>query len=520
MTRYIYTLLLCLISTFAYAQVDTTLYSIIEEDPRYLSLYGEYDSLVASEEALSSRLNEARNRYVEARGEGKSGAEVENYATSILNMERELFDIRARRRSVVNRIAQMEQAYIINDVYGGGGADMSADGNNSRDDRVERVQLIDNDIIARSLSAAGYADLRVAHEEDMAMPRLVEEYTAIYRRLGRCARAYDLATEESEGEVVYDDYLELRNMADSLGGLIESYWSHILNTKYYAYGYILERYGLFDLLDNSSTDFVNMQQVCANEDGKYQLDGLVHYALGRPTLVSFERDFANEMGLRLSADSLQRVYDSIAQPDYRLAPVTLERRSFVEYEPLVFGAKDFYNDSNPIPEVVVYQRGTIYRILLGVFRKQQANSLFKGAQPLYIEKGAEGYSYYVAGFATEEEATAAVEQLMAKGFKEPQICCWRDSKMRNLSIPKPESEDVVDAQPQSQRYIVLLECGTLSESLRNIINMVAPDKRVWRRGAGFAVGTFSERDEADKLYKSLQESDPDIAVSVVELNIQ
>jgi hypothetical protein len=50
--------------------------------------------------------------------------------------------------------------------------------------------------------------------------------------------------------------------------------------------------------------------------------------------------------------------------------------------------------------------------------------------------------------------------------------------------------------------------------------MVAPDKRVWRRGAGFAVGTFSERDEADKLYKSLQESDPDIAVSVVELNIQ
>ena len=92
--------------------------------------------------------------------------------------------------------------------------------------------------------------------------------------------------------------------------------------------------------------------------------------------------------------------------------------------------------------------------------------------------------------------------------------------MRNLSIPEPESEDVVDAQPQSQRYIVLMECGTLSESLRNIINMVASDKRVWRRGAGFAVGTFSERDEADKLYKSLQESDPDIAVSVVELNIQ
>lgn len=518
MTKYIYTLLLLLLSTYAFAQVDSTLYGSIEEDPHYLSLCGEHASLSQSEESVVERLAEARALYVAARSEGKSGVEIEKCGSNILNLERELFDIRARRRSVVGRIAHIEQRYILNEIYRGD-ADTRGDDANAKDERAEQVQLIDNSVIERSLGAPGYADLRLAHKEDMAMPRLVEEYVAVHKRLGRCVRAYGLATEEGEGEVIYDNYLELRDMADSLGGVIDRYWNHILNTKYYAYGYILECYGLYDLLDNSSSDFSNMQQVCAKEDGKYQLDALAHYALGRSTLVAFERDFANEMGLRLSADSLQRVYDGIMMPEYRLEPIALERRSFVEYEPLVFGAKNFYNDANPIPEVRVYQRGTVYRILLGVFRNKQSASIFKGAQPLYMTKDEAGYSYYVAGLASEEEAEEAVDMLLDKGFKEPQICCWKDGKMRNLSLPEPEVEQSVTLS-SGHRYMVMLECNALSESMRNVISMVAPDKRISRRGAGFAVGTFTERGEAESLQKALLESDPGITVSIVELNIQ
>ena len=519
MTKYIYTLLLLLVSTFAFAQVDTTLYSSVDEDPRYLNLCGEHSSLLQSENRLCARLAEARESYLEAKSGGESVAEVEKWASHILNLEGELLDIRTRRRIVVNRIAQMEQRYIINDIYSGGGASKSADGGAS-DDGAEHIQLVENGVIARSLSSGSYTDLKHAQEEDEAMPRLVEEYVATYKRISRCIRAYNLTTNESEGDALYDNYLELRDMADSLGGVIDRYWSHILNAKYYAYGYILERYGLFDLLDNSSADFSNMQQVCANEDGKYQLDALAHYALGRSTLVAFERDFANEMGLRLSADSLQRVYDGIVSPDYRLAPLALERKSFVEYEPLKFGAKEYYNDANPIPQVKVYQRGTVYRIQLGVFRNKQSGALFKGAQPLSFTKGAEGYSYYVAGFATEEEAMAAVDVLIERGFKDPQICCWRDGKMRNLSEPEPAAEEVVVAPVSGHRYIVLLESSSISESMRNTISMVAPDKRISRRGAGFAIGTFTVRSEAETLQRALLENDPDAEVSIVELNIQ
>ena len=44
MTKYIHTLLLLFVSAFAYAQVDTTLYSRIDEDPRYKTLLDEHSA--------------------------------------------------------------------------------------------------------------------------------------------------------------------------------------------------------------------------------------------------------------------------------------------------------------------------------------------------------------------------------------------------------------------------------------------------------------------------------------------
>ena len=519
MTKYLYTLLMMMISALAYAQVDSTLYSSIDDDPRYIDLLGTHSSLQAAENRLNLQIEEVREHYVELKGDDYSAAEFENVTAQILNLEREVLDMRSRRRRVAEDIANLEQRYIVNQI-GGDNASKEDGSANQGEDRVEHMQLVQNGIIHRSLSAGSYADLKQAQHEDELMPRLVEEYVATHKRMGRTIRAYNIATDEGEGDVIYDSYLKLRDMADSLGGVIDRYWSHILNAKYYAYGYILECYGLFDLLDNSSADFSNMQQVCAREDGKYQLDALAHYALGRPTLVVFERDFATEMGLSLAADSLQRVYDAIVEPEYRLEPLALERRSFVEYEPLAFGAKDFYNDVNPIPELKVYQHGTIYRVLLGTFRKPQAVSIFKGAQPLYVDRGTDGYSYYVGGYQSEEEALAAVEQLLDRGFKEPEVCCWRDGELQNSDAAVLESAETELSQTLGYRYIVLLECNTISESMRNTIATVAPDKRISRRGAGFAIGTFTVRGDAEKLQKMLQEDHPNVKVSIKELNIQ
>lgn len=535
MTKHITTLLLLFVTTISSAQVDSTLvdslavdslrmeivlYDTIDEDPHYVGLCEEHSALVDSEDSLRILIAETRDNYVNCKAEADGIDKVDEYATQILNYEKEIFDVRKRRREVVREIASMEQRYIIRDIRENGGNSEVDEYMSVRDDRAEHGQLIHNSIIARSLSSGSYADLKTAQREEEAMPRLIDEYIALYKRLDRCARAYRIATEEREGDEVYGNYLTLRDKADSLGLVIDKYWNNILNTKYYAYGYILERYGLYDLLDNSSADFSAMQQRCANEDGRYALDALAHYAIGRATLVAFERDFAREMGLNKAADSLQGVYNDFVMPEYRIAPVSLERRSFVEYEPLVFGKTDYYNDSNPIPQVKVFTRGTIYRVLLGVFRNKQAMSVMKGARPLYITKDEAGYSYYVGGFETEEEAGKAVELLIERGFKEPQVCCWRDGKMENLSEPEEEGGEESVAQPSGHRYIVLLECGEISESMRNTIAQAAPEKRISRRGAGFAIGTFTARSDAESLKNAISENHPKIKVSIVELNIQ
>ena len=520
MMKYLYTLLLLFVSTFAFAQVDSTLCNHISEDPRYVDLMEQHRICGEKEDSLRTLLTDARVRYTKLKEENRTKAELDKLSSRILSLEREVLDIRSRQRGVVSSIANLEQRYIINKKGGGiaqesGSAEVKKVG-------VEHIRLINNEIIARSLSGDSYADLKRAQQEDSLMPSLVEEYVAIYKRMGRCVEEYAAATKEKQGDAIYDNYLAVRRKADSLGGVIERYWSHILNVKYYAYGYILECNGKFELLENSSTDFNNMQQVCAGSNGKYQLDALAHYALGRSTLVAFEHDFAKEMGLYIAADSLQQVLDAIVAPEYKLEPIVLERRSFVEYNPLVISAKSIYSDSNPIPELPVYQNGTIYRISFGSYKSAQPGSTFKGAQPLYVTKESGSYIYYAGGFATEEEAQKAVEQLEAKGFKELHVCCWTDGSMKIVSSTKSESaaEPETAAQSSNKRYTLVIECSKMTDDMSATIRKVAPDKRIARRSTGFAVSGFTSRKDAEKLQKALAQSYPNVKTSITESSKQ
>jgi hypothetical protein len=56
--------------------------------------------------------------------------------------------------------------------------------------------------------------------------------------------------------------------------------------------------------------------------------------------------------------------------------------------------------------------------------------------------------------------------------------------------------------------------------MRSTIAQSAPDKRISRRGAGFAIGTFTARSDAEVLKGAIEENHPKIKVSIVELNIQ
>jgi hypothetical protein len=351
------------------------------------------------------------------------------------------------------------------------------------------------------------------------MDTLITKFRVLYKGLSDTANDYREADNEQAAEELYAKFGEIKADIEDLASEIERRWNHIVDTKYYAYGYVLESNNEYDLLDASSAEFTDMRRECSSQEGNYISDAVVHYALGRPTLRIFEHNFARTMELHEAADSIATLQRDASEIDFAYEPVNIERRLFIDYQPIIIGRTNFYKESNPIPALKVYERGTIYRILLGSFRSKQPMTLFKGVQPLYITRNEDGYyEYYAGGFATRREADDALLFLKEKGFKRPEICRWRDGEMINIDNLSKNEDDTENVAPVGSRYVVILNCSTISDALRETITSTSPDKSISRRGAQFAIGTFTDHSEADLLLSTIEEKHPEITVSIEELN--
>jgi hypothetical protein len=205
----------------------------------------------------------------------------------------------------------------------------------------------------------------------------------------------------------------------------------------------------------------------------------------------------------------------------------VERREFKDFAKVKIGRTNFYDDSNPLPELKVYERGTIYRLLLGKFRSKQAMTLFKGVQPMSIARDKDGqYCYYAGGYATEQEALDDLQFLKDKGFKGPEVCCWEDGVMTNLTATKGSSSKTTQTTTQATEsqsnthYMVVIRVESLDSKMRSVISSAAPGKNVSRSGANYVVGLFKSRGEADTLVLTLSESYPNVEVSITETKIE
>lgn len=531
---YIIGALLLTLSIAAFAQIDSPEFTELMNNQRYVDLKRKSIELAHKEDSIQSLANDMRGEFSSKRDSMVlSEVDFDRYVSQILHFEEQIFEIKKRRGDVMTEINKLEGEFIKRKMYSNLmeaerakdiERDIHADINNIADENntvsiVAYRDLVKNPIFIELLSPEDYSELLVASAEDAAMDKLTSEYLETYNRLSRTATDYNAAEVEADANILFDEYQALNEKADSLNREIERVWNHIIDTKYYALGYVLEKRLRYDLIDKSSADFTTMQQKCSANDGYYASDALAHYVSGRPTLLDFEIGFAVEMELSDALDSLQGVRSNMRLPEYRLNPVNIERRLFLDYAPITVGKTNFYNASNPLPELKVYERGTIYRILLGSFRNKQPMTLFKGVQPLAIARDEEGnYAYYAGGFATRGEVDEALVFLKDKGFKKPEVCRWRDGEMVNLSLAA-EEDDTTEIIPVGSRYIVILECETLSDEVRATITATAPEKMISRTGGKFAVGTFADRSEADVLISILQDMHPDITVSIKELDL-
>lgn len=502
--------------------------AVVSDEEEYAALKEQNRDLQHRIDSISMLIDDRR---AEIRGNDNM-EEVEAIRNQILELEKMRFRMHTERDEIARKITAYDQQKTIAILKESGlvdEADEEVEPSASDTTRHTRRYLLDNDIFLTNLEPYILDELREAQHNERNIETLAAHYRERYDSLERIVKAYHEAESEEVAIPLFDNFNAVAHEADSLSHEIEEMWSSIIDSKLFAYNLLLDNQGYGDIADMASKDYQEVRAECVDKAGDYASDALMRYAIGRRALLDFEHLFATTLNLGEAADSLADLRRNIELPDYQLSPIALEERLFLEFAHILFGRTNHYNQSNPIPELKIYERGTIYRLLLGEFRTKQAMSIFKGAQPMFISSNDEGrYLYFAGGYATLEEAELAQRFLKGNGFKNPEICVWEDGVMTNLS--RDEKSEAVKKEEDSKsgeetttivgrRCMVMITTDTLGEELQAIIERVAPGKRVSRAGNKFVVGAFTERSEAEALLQAIKEFDGNIDVIINEIEL-
>lgn len=487
----------------------------LESNEEYMALLRDTEILQHSEDSIVNLIESARGRFVEV-------DDRDSFADYIVGLEDNIFQIRTRKGFIADRINTIEQEWVLSRLSSAGRPDVEEQ---SETDVVRTIvvrrNLVDNDCLREGLSAEDYAELQSAHGREISLTVAVDTLMAVYGRLKQLSLAYAAADDEISADSIYADYGLCRRHLDSLSQGIDDDWSHIVDSKSYAYGLVLEKHGRTDILDCMEREFAAMRQQSAGVEGMYVSDALTHYCVGKPVLADYERRFAEAMSLDAATDSLSSADKNMPQYDYRLDRIDLARRLFLDYQPVAFGRTSFYNAGNPLPKLKVYDEGTIYRILLGRFKTRQPMTLFKGVYPLYIDRDEEQmYCYYAGGYATRAEVEQARQLLSERGFRAPQICRWTDGVMLNLTLAE---KDAASAE-QVTGICYAVEIVSSEALPREVVDIIAAEgegKGISRAGNGeYVVGTYADRGVADRLAETIVRTDPHLGVEVIEITVE
>lgn len=497
--------LLLLILAFPFvtrAQQMTPRIAGLERNEEYMSLLREELRLQAQEDSVVQVVSGLRRQFREESAIGRR-----DIGRRLVESEERIFGIRGARGVLMDRITAIEQEWVLSHLdapVSDGASDTSAVGNASGQLR----NLIYNDYFAEELPPADYAALRRAQELELTAVEYVNRYHASYRRLSRLAREYETATGEEQADSLYTLCRRLIAANDALSDSLVSVWNYIYDNKSYAYAYLLEKLGQYDILAHEEELYGRATREISELRGQTASDAVVDYFLRKPVVIDYESKLAGLLNLDAALDSLRGVTAQLRLVDCRLPRIEPEERYFLDLAPIVYSSRPVYSYQNPIPECRVHPHGTIYRLLLGTFNTKRAAAVFRGASPLFYLVDEEGkWRYFAGGFATRVEADKAQQEAKAHGFVRPEVVVWRDGVYRNLTR---------DPEQTKCSYRVELE-GELSDAARAAIAEKAGGCELSRTGEGrFVLGLFDEEQIASGVADAIRAADPTLVVRVTE----
>lgn len=427
---------------------------------------------------------------------------IDSLSRVLSGVEGEMMALRHDKLKLMNRINAIEQESVLSSM------------NNTEVLHSQGTgSIFNNDYFKASLFEEDYEVLMSVNKSEVAAYDCAVKYAANYRAIKDLYDSYLKASTESEAEDIYAKIAEMADENFVVERRLAKLWTDIFDQKTYVYSYFLEKEGRDDILEltENLTLEARQQQMMISES--CASESVAGYCLQKPVVLNYELCVAKLLNLSSAIDSLSLAARNIRQIDYRMPALDVERRSFVDYAPIEFRARTPYNSSNPIPECVNYEYGTIYRILLGTYKYQQSPSIFRGAVPLCVEVEPDGrFSYYAGGLRTLSEAEAAVAAMQKKGFRNPRIIEWCDGRKTNLS-----EQGAVG----TVAYRLIISGGALDEMVQEVIADMASGCQVSRLGDGkFVVGMFDSEAVAQRVANAVMKCDEKLSVEVAALRTE
>ncbi len=486
-------------------------------EPRIAGLEGneEYMTLLREDAQLQLRDDSVSIAVEQARRELRDNpAERQRLSQVILQLENRIFEIRNAKGRVADRINTIEQDWVLANLSKGGSVQVQAPVQSAIPEVPEsqkRRNLVDNLYFRNELSAEDYAALRKAQQQEFVAVDYVNRYAANYQTIREIADSYAQATTESEALELYGKYTTLQGLNKVLSDSLATTWNAIFDNKSYAYGYLLEKLGKDELLAREEEQLSAAARQLTAIQEQVSSEALADYLLRKRVLTEYEMSVADVLTLAAAKDSLKGVAAQLAAVEVRMPKIEVVERNFLDYDSIRFSVAQQYTYQHPIPECRIYARGTIYRLLLGVFNSKRAASTFRGAYPLsYLVDEAGKWNYYAGGYATREEAEQAQKMLKTRGFARPEIVVWNDGELSNFSR---------DAEAATINYrIEISGAETLSDEIKELIKTDAEGRELSRVGQQlFVIGAFDDRGVAEQLAATIREKDSALEIKVAEI---
>ena len=444
----------------------------------------------------------------------------EKLSPTILSLEKEMERLQQEYDKILARISQRDvksalEAY--DEARKSGSTEQKSQvvvedkGNAYIPDKARmRRDLVANDYFAERLSATDFKSLRSLQQRESTVKECVELLHRKYSELLALQRQYMEAPTKPEADEFAQQFAAKQSEIASLDSQISSMWSSLYFNKIYAYDLLMERDGKTAMLDFSAEVAARAEREINSNSDLYQSDALVSYYVRKRALTEYEMGVAAALSLTTSRDSLSSVLSALQNRDYRLSKLSLQRRSFINYEDVEIKIPSIYTSKNPVPKTKVYDYGVIYRVRVGIFSKRPSVSAFRGATPLsYSDTTHSGYyTYYVGGFRTEQEAKDAVDKLKKAGFRDPLISVWVDGAYYPT---------VADMRRSESKYsLEITGVASLTDDMKSRILSQNSDCTISRVGSTFVVGPFVDKLVAEAVAADLRSVDSALNVEITK----